>query len=320
MYINNDINYVKYAKKKEIFIFAAGEEGKAFFQVANSHGLKIVGFIDNNCNCMGKQIDGVEVSSLESFINYNDNRKLVVICSRKNEKAIKEQLLMGNVFNFCSQDQFDFGSGYEYYDENYFTWQKTVGEFGGKYKSKIFKPYVGKNDVVVEFGSGGGYLLANLDAKEKVGIEINDSARVCSKDQGIRAVKYSKELPDGFADVIISTHALEHTENPLEELRILHSKLKEEGKIVFHVPNEPSSKEYKKNDFNNHLYSWNPLTLGNLFKSAGFFVYKIERIVGAWPMGYESISQSVSQEEFDFLVKMEGHFSDENSILIVAYK
>ena len=59
-------------------------------------------------------------------------------------------------------------------------------------------------------------------------------------------------VPDGYADIIISTHTLEHVENPLGALRELRNKLKENGKAVFHVPNESCSTEYVRSEPNNH--------------------------------------------------------------------
>ena len=67
----------------------------------------------------------------------------------------------------------------------------------------------------MEFGSGGGYLLNNIHAEKKIGIEINDTARAAAKEIGIDSVKYISDIPDDYADLIISTSVLEHVENPL---------------------------------------------------------------------------------------------------------
>ena len=67
-------------------------------------------------------------------------------------------------------------------------------------------------------------------AKEKTGIEINDFARAEAKKLGINSVKNIRDIPDDYADVIISTSVLEHVENPFEILRELKDKLKDGGK------------------------------------------------------------------------------------------
>lgn len=43
-----------------------------------------------------------------------------------------------------------------YYDEKYFEWQKTVGEFGGKANLFKFEKYINEDSDVLDFGCGGG--------------------------------------------------------------------------------------------------------------------------------------------------------------------
>ena len=114
----------------------------------------------------------------------------------------------------------------EHYKKEYFEWQKNHGEFGGISNLFKFRSYINKDDNVIDFGSGGGYLLYNIECKNKIGIEINDVARDFSIKNGVHSVKSPNEIDDDWADIIISNHALEHTENPLFELKRLHNKLK----------------------------------------------------------------------------------------------
>ena len=53
----------------------------------------------------------------------------------------------------------------EHYDDDYFDWQSEAGEFGGWANQTKFIKYISKDDVVLDFGCGGGYLLKNLDCK-----------------------------------------------------------------------------------------------------------------------------------------------------------
>ena len=62
----------------------------------------------------------------------------------------------------------------------------------------------------LDFGCGGGFMLKGLPAKEKLGVEINPAARKQAAENGIRAVESIDEVEDGWADLIISDHALEH--------------------------------------------------------------------------------------------------------------
>ena len=54
--------------------------------------------------------------------------------------------------------------------------QERIGKFGGIINKKKFNKYINKNDSVLDFGCGGGYLLKNIDCLNKHGIEINETA------------------------------------------------------------------------------------------------------------------------------------------------
>ena len=224
------------------------------------------------------------------------------------------------MINFLSVEQIDFGGGENYYDEEYFKWQMPMGKFGAKVSYRLFKPYVKQTDTLVEFGSAGGYLLNEFANNEKIGIEINDIARNYAKQYGIKSVRTADEIEEEYADVIISTHVLEHVERSLDELRKLYRVLKTGGKIVFYVPNESCETEYIRSEVNNHLYTWNCLTLGNLFKAAGFFVYSVECIQEIWPTSWEKLGNELSEELFDELSRIGGVATGESNCLIVAYK
>ena len=179
----------------------------------------------------------------------------------------------------------------KHYNDDYFSWQKRVGIFGAKANNFKFVDSVKKDFIVLDFGCGGGYLLKALDCKEKVAIEPNPSARKEALENGIS--KVYKDVDDCLKDnrnkidLIISNHALEHVLNPLMELKKLKDLLKENGKIHFVVPCEHVSYSYEPiKDKNNHLYSWSPMNLGNLFTEAGFTVIYSKALVHKWPPYY----------------------------------
>jgi 2-polyprenyl-3-methyl-5-hydroxy-6-metoxy-1,4-benzoquinol methylase len=319
MYRNSDINYLKFLKGKKVIIFGAGKRGEKGFHSLSKEGINILCFCDNDKNKQGQLICGTKVISFEELCAMEKHNCLIIICSSF-EREIKEQLSCEEIYNVISISQIDFGGGEEYYDEQYFQYQEKMGEFGGELSADFFRPYIKKDMTVIEFGSGGGYLLEKIQAKDKVGIEINDSARIRAENKGINSVKYIREIPDCYGDIIISTHALEHTVNPFGVLQELRNKLKNNGKMVFVVPNESCNTEYFKSDINNHLYTWNCLTLGNLFKAAGFFINSVERIQTLWPKHYLEIEKEVSRELFEAICLINGKAFEENVCVIVASK
>ena len=59
-----------------------------------------------------------------------------------------------------------------YYDETYFDWQRNQGLFGGRKNRATFAPYVQPTDCVLDFGCGGGYLLAQIDVAQSGGVRV----------------------------------------------------------------------------------------------------------------------------------------------------
>lgn len=206
------------------------------------------------------------------------------------------------------------------YDKQYFDWQKKNGEFGGIVDQGKFAPYITVNDAVLEFGCGGGYLLKNIKCKHKIGIEINPVARLNAEEYGLAVVDIISDIPDDYADVVISNHALEHVDNPLNTLRELYQKLKLNGKMVFVVPHEKACHDWKPLDINQHLYTWNPMTLGNLFQRAGYRIISVERIWHRWPHRYATLYQIFGENLFHCACKIEAIRTNTVQIRVIAQK
>jgi SAM-dependent methyltransferase len=191
----------------------------------------------------------------------------------------------------------------KHYNSKYFEWQKSIGEFGGKVNLFKFENFIKQNDNVVDFGCGGGYLLKNIECRNKIGVEVNKFAANVAENNGIKVVSKIEKVPDGWADVVISNHALEHILNPSEALIKLKDKLKTKGKIVFVVPFEVKN-SYKENDINMHLYTWSPQNLGNLFKVTGYKVLSVKLLKTLWPPYYELLFRLFGLTVFNFISKV----------------
>lgn len=185
-----------------------------------------------------------------------------------------------------------------HYNEEYFSWQKNVGAFGGIANKFKFEEYIDSDHTVVDFGCGGGFLLHNLECKEKIGIEINPRARANAQEQGLKVFENLSGLEDNSVDRIISNHALEHVENPLSIIRQVYKKLKPDAKAIFVVPHQDCREAFNPKDRNKHLYTWNQMTLGNLFLAAGFEIEKSEAIQHQWPADYIKIFSDLGEEKF----------------------
>jgi len=194
----------------------------------------------------------------------------------------------------------------EYYDEKYFDYQKEQGSFAAKIMCQFFQPYIKPSDAVLDFGCGGGFLLNELNASNKLGIEINATARKYALDElSINAVSAISEVEDNWADVIISCHALEHTLRPYDILKELLPKLKQGGVVVFIVPHETKYK-YNSSDVNKHLYTWSEQNIGNLFLEAGYDVKESKELVHRFPPRHMKIYKAFGTKVFNRVCRIYG--------------
>jgi len=207
-----------------------------------------------------------------------------------------------------------------HYNKDYFDWQKKIGQIGGVANKFKFAGNIGENDILLDFGSGGGYMLKNFKCKEKLGIEINPTAREEAKINGIKSVESIDEVADEFADMIISHHALEHVPDPLGTLKQLRSKLKNGGWIVVVVPHDCCELKYNPSDINQHLYTWNRQTLGNLFRKAGFTNIQVNNIRSKWPPYYYKIYEIFGLKIFNSVCHLYALIKRNYQIKIVAKK
>jgi SAM-dependent methyltransferase len=172
----------------------------------------------------------------------------------------------------------------------YFAYQERIGRAGGRLNRFKFAPHVGAGDTVVDFGCGGGFLLAGLPAGRRIGVEPNPAARERAAEQGLEVLTSAAELPDAVADVVISNHALEHATRPLDELRELRRALKPAGRLVLWLPlDDWRAQRGAGPNPDHHLYAWTPRTLGNLLEEAGFAVQECRVVTHAWPPRFETL-------------------------------
>jgi SAM-dependent methyltransferase len=194
----------------------------------------------------------------------------------------------------------------KHYDGDYFNWQSSIGEFGGWANKTKFSKYISEDHTVLDFGCGGGFLLKQLNCKNRIGVEINPSAAEQARQNGVKVYSDAQDVPDNSVDIIISNNALEHTFRPLDELKELKSKLKSGGKIIFVVPCESISYNYVSKNVNHHLYSWSPMCLGNMFTEAGYSLIESKPYIHKWPPKYDLIAKIGGRKLFELACRIYG--------------
>jgi SAM-dependent methyltransferase len=190
----------------------------------------------------------------------------------------------------------------------------------GRLGARKFEPFLPVHiRRLVDFGCGPGTLLAALHADERVGVDPIAENRARVESLGFCAYETLSELEDAWADVAVSNHALEHTLDPLGELRELRRVLR--GRLVLYVPADDwrVTRSYQPSDINHHLFTWTPLALGHLLAEAGFVVRSTEIVHRAWPGRLtEPLAQRLSQREFDLVSAVYAFLRRRREILAIA--
>ena len=198
----------------------------------------------------------------------------------------------------------------DYYDRKYFEdFQKPMGEFGGEAELFKFQKHIEDEHTVLDFGCGGGFLLRNLKAKEKFGVEINPVARDYGRSMGLDIRSDLSELDNEMFDVIISNHCLEHVTCPHEVIKKLYQKLKPGGRIIIVVPVDSYNLRYRANDVNYHLYSFSPMNLGNILDSCGFKKINSKPLFHKWPPFFSNIQKLLGWNLFHIVCYVYGRLN-----------
>ena len=142
-------------------------------------------------------------------------------------------------------------------------------------RARKFQPYVQVADVVFELGVGAGWNLGALRCARRIGCDASAFLSPQLTPLGIEFVPELRAVPDNLANVVICHQTLEHLPDPAETLRRLRGVLRNDGRLILHVPWERERRyaHYRPDEPNHHLFNWNAQNLGNLVSLVG---YKIE--------------------------------------------
>ena len=210
------------------------------------------------------------------------------------------------------------------YDKDYFNWQKQVsGELeGAQIEAKKFIPFINNQDIVLDFGCGGGYLLSSIPCRRKIGIEINPYARETAKGYLDEVLSDFQRISDNSIDIIISNHALEHVLSPYHELKEMYRVLKENGLLILYVPIDDwrTQKNVDSNDINHHLFTWTPQILFNLVTESGFRVNNARIFTHAWPPFTLALNRYLPQKIFNFLCVITSIIYKRRQICLICEK
>jgi 2-polyprenyl-3-methyl-5-hydroxy-6-metoxy-1,4-benzoquinol methylase len=157
-----------------------------------------------------------------------------------------------------------------------------------------YAPYLINRKNILEIGSGYGIFLSELTKKTGLnitGLELSEERRRFTMQQfGIKTIELNlmvDDIPEEYKnrfDGIVSFHVLEHISRPQKFLRSVNELIKNDGIIIFEVPNVEEQFLYENEHYNAfkwlraHVSYYNKTSLYNLFSEVGFRDIKIEGI------------------------------------------
>ncbi len=151
-------------------------------------------------------------------------------------------------------------------------------------RARKIKPLIKADDSILEFGVGTGINLLHLQCRRRIGYDPSTAGRDTCTSAGIEFVSDIALVKGKQFSAVLCHHVLEHVPDPYNVLEQIWQLLLVGGRLLLFVPFE--SNRYRRfylNDIDQHLFSWNVLTLGNLITSVGFTVDRAE----VHPFGYE---------------------------------
>ena len=146
-------------------------------------------------------------------------------------------------------------------------------------RAAYFESATRSTDVVLDFGCATGGMVTNLPAARRIGVEICEHAADEARQRLDVVYATTQSIDDASVDAVVSFHAMEHVSEPHWQLREFLRVLRPEGRLTIAIPYEDAiikkwQRSWKPSDADMHLYSWTPLTLGNLLSISGFAVDK----------------------------------------------
>ncbi len=126
----------------------------------------------------------------------------------------------------------------EYQGTNELLLLDRLERYNGQICKKIKKYITNPQTKILDFGAGIGSLAKILrrDGFSVRCLEIDPTLKKVLYDQGFDTISDLADIPENSLEFIYSSNVLEHIENDLETLRVMHKKLKPKGKLFLYLP------------------------------------------------------------------------------------
>jgi len=140
---------------------------------------------------------------------------------------------------------------------------------------------------VLDFGCGMGQVSAALT--DTTCFDFSEGARGVLRSQDRAVVDAIGEIPNGAFDVVLSSHSLEHSLHPAQDLSRFLDFLAPGGRLLLVLPVESNLEPSLEPDSNLHFQCWTFQTITNLLSHTGWQVQRQAMVYG--PCGLNRASR-----------------------------
>lgn len=163
-------------------------------------------------------------------------------------------------------EQFNFSYNEDYYISHYgriFANDKYYKLLSLYWKKAIFDANgIDSNLSLLDYGCGLGQVSASLE--NVTYFDTSEFAVKFLKERGRKIVSSIENIPQKEFDCILSSHSLEHSPTPKDDLQKFHDHVKPGGKLILILPVEVYLKQNLNPDNDRHFYCWTFQTITNL--------------------------------------------------------
>jgi SAM-dependent methyltransferase len=154
------------------------------------------------------------------------------------------------------------------------------------YKRFWFAGVSAETKLVFEYGCGLGVNIAW--SPQAHGYDISPQARAFARSKGICVYDSMAEVAAEAFPIVLSSHVLEHVDDPLAALSEMRRVLAPGGMLILAVPKEKHGNSSFEADGDAHLYSWTFRTINNLLLRGGFKILENRMVWG--PTGLKKLA------------------------------